>query len=99
MTAGRTHGEGSVSRPCRRGRCSYCQGGDCECNCHIPVPGHVREAMAIGESLDPPQPGVLLGDCSCGVTYTAVRAPDGDEYGPLEAAHAAHAAHVKEADR
>ena len=32
----RTSGEGSASRPCRRGYHQHCQGSECECSCHIP---------------------------------------------------------------
>jgi hypothetical protein len=58
-----------------------------------PIPaGHVREAATPGEDLDPPQPGILLADCSCGAEYTV---PQGrDEYGALEKAHREHIAAV-----
>lgn len=58
------------------------------------APGHVREAMALGEDLDPPQPGIILGDCSCGATYSAPQG--GDEYGALEAAHRLHVTEVSQ---
>ena len=56
------------------------------------VPGHIREGATPGEFLAPPQPGVLLVDCSCGAEYTV---PQGDdEYGAIEDAHRAHVATV-----
>lgn len=57
------------------------------------VPGHVREAIALGEHLDPPQPGIVLADCSCGAEYTVPQGPD--EYGALEKAHREHVAAVR----
>jgi hypothetical protein len=54
------------------------------------VPGHIREAATIGEFLSPPQPGIILADCSCGAEYTVPQG--GDEYGALEDAHQAHVA-------
>ena len=55
-------------------------------------PEHVREAIALGENLDPPQPGIVIADCSCGATYSV---PQGrDEYGVLEKAHREHVANA-----
>jgi len=57
------------------------------------VPGHVRETATPGEFLDPPRPGIILADCSCGAEYEV---PQGDdEYGALEKAHRAHIAAVR----
>jgi hypothetical protein len=59
------------------------------------VPGHVRETTTPGEHLDPPQPSILLADCSCGAEYEVPQG--GDEYGALEQAHRAHVTSAREA--
>ena len=56
------------------------------------VPGHVREAATPGEFLDPPEPGIILADCSCGAEYEIPQSDD--ECGALEKAHREHVAAV-----
>jgi hypothetical protein len=56
------------------------------------VPGHVRMATTAGEFLDPPRPGIILADCSCGAEYTVPQG--GTEFWALEKAHAEHVAVV-----